>query len=223
MPIKINDNKYVSFQYNPDYLNPKKYQVLITTIKDLNFNISGELIYSDLIVDGGNIEKLNRTAFMVDKVFKENSNHTPEEIETEIKRLLDLDHLYFIPWDKKDLIGYIDGVLRLYDDKTLLINDYQQDSNRNNRNLKAYLNSLGYEVIEIPYNPYDNKTSLDATGIYINYLKINDNILLPTFNIKEDENALSLFKELYGKDHIYPINCMEIAKEGGLLNCISWF
>jgi agmatine deiminase len=222
MPVKVNDKRFVSFKYNPDYLKPEKYQALKNSFKDLEIKINGELIYSDLIVDGGNIEKYNRTGFMVDKVFDENPEYSASEIEKEIRRILDLDHLYFIPRDKSDIFGHIDGMLRFYNERTVLINNYKKDLNRNNRNLKAFLNSSGFEVIELPYNPYSNKTNIDATGIYINYILINNKAIMPSFGINEDKYAFALLQDLYGKDNVFQIFCGELAREGGLLNCISW-
>ena len=55
---------------------------------------------------------------------------------------------------------------------------------------------------------------------------MQDLILFPQFGIDEDEQALAQIKEAFpeysSKGHIETINCSEIIKQGGVLNCISW-
>ncbi len=78
------------------------------------------------------------------------------------------------------------------------------------------------KYIEVPYNPYSNKTNLDAKGIYLNYLQMKDIIFVPVYGLKEDEQAIKILKSVFPKEKIVPVPSIEIAKQGGVLNCISW-
>jgi agmatine deiminase len=222
MPVRINDSEFVSFNYDPDYLRVPRYQNLRTEFRTLGIELKGKVRYSDIILDGGNVERFNRTAFLVDKCFDENPAYTVSDLETELRHILDVDQLHFLPWDKSDIIGHIDGILRFYDSNTVILNDYRNDNNPANKNIHYYIKSLGYDLIELPYNPYRNKSDLDATGVYTNYIHVNDAILLPVFNQAEDARAIDILKELYGHDQVFTINCEQLAKEGGLLNCVTW-
>ena len=88
--------------------------------------------------------------------------------------------------------------------------------------LRKALSVAGLDYIEIPYNPYNNKRDDQANGIYINFLQMENLIIIPAFNKKEDEQTFKLFEELFNSDKIASINSNDIAKDGGILNCITW-
>lgn len=58
--------------------------------------------------------------------------------------------------------------------------------------------------------------------VYINYLQMSGLVIVPTFNIVEDDEAINQLKEVFPNDKILSTDSSEIAKEGGILNCISW-
>jgi agmatine/peptidylarginine deiminase len=75
------------------------------------------------------------------------------------------------------------------------------------------------------YHPDDNPTDLDATGIYINYLRAGDCLFVPVFGGALEENdaaALATLSGLHTGCRMFPVNCSDIAKLGGLLHCVSW-
>ena len=61
---------------------------------------------------------------------------------------------------------------------------------------------------------------------YINFLQTEEVIILPTFGIDEDKQAYQQFKQFFSKyaanDKILQIDCNEIVRNGGALNCITW-
>jgi agmatine deiminase len=54
------------------------------------------------------------------------------------------------------------------------------------------LHNAGLKYIEIPYNPYSNKKDEHANGEYINFLQMQQAIVISTFGIKVDITAYSL-------------------------------
>ncbi|WP_317897129.1 agmatine deiminase family protein [Aurantibacillus circumpalustris] len=90
------------------------------------------------------------------------------------------------------------------------------------KRLKEVLNKEGFKLIELPYNPYENTDGEEAHGFYINFPQMKDFILLPTFGKREDELSIKLIKDLYSGYTFENIDSREIAKEGGVLNCITW-
>ena len=110
-------------------------------------------------------------------------------------------------------------MVRFVNDNTVLINEYSKKHNKYKKKLTDVLEKENLKYIEIPST--DNITN--AIGLYINYLQFDDVIILPKFNIKNDNNILiSLYKIFGNKYKILQIDCTEIAKNGGVLNCISW-
>jgi agmatine deiminase len=136
--------------------------------------------------------------------------------------LFEVDKLYFIPQQPKDYTGHSDGMLRFLDNKTVIINDYSKEKPEFQRAFKIALDNAGLDYIEIPYNPYGNKTYSQANGSYINFLQMQNTVIIPTFGIKEDEIAVRQFEQLFSGYQIATIDSNEVANNGGILNCITW-
>ena len=72
------------------------------------------------------------------------------------------------------------------------------------------------------FEPKDPKHPLSAVGIYVNYLEINNLIVLPVFGRDEDKQAIDIIQKAFPDRIIETINYNDIAQEGGLLNCTTW-
>ena len=222
MPIQVSLNKFIQFVYNPDYLQSKKWLKSISDVDNICKKIRYIPIKSHIVLDGGNIIKTTDKIIMCDKVFIENPSYSRRQLTNELKELFEVDKLYFVPQQPKDFTGHADGMIRFLDSNTVIINDYSKENKDFQRAFQIALNNAGLEYIEIPYNPYDNIKDEDAKGIYINYLQMEKAVIVPTFGMKEDEIAVKQIEELYKGQVIKTINSNEVAKKGGMLNCISW-
>jgi agmatine deiminase len=222
MPIQLNEDQFLQFKFDTDYLKPKKYRHLVSDPMELNFEMGIHAQYSDIRIDGGNIIKGKRWVIMTDKIFSENSERTKTSLVGDIEHLLK-SRLIVIPRPPFDFTGHADGVVRYYDDRTVLVNQYRSDDSLYfQRLLLRSLKEAGLDVIPIPYNVYRNRTDSDATGVYINFLEVEGALFIPSFGLPSDFEALNLFRDLYPSTTVIPIHATEIAKEGGILNCISW-
>jgi agmatine deiminase len=65
-------------------------------------------------------------------------------------------------------------------------------------------------------------TYTDATGVYSNFLRLNDLLLVPIFDKAEDEQALRLLAGLFPAHRVVPIATQALAPAGGLLHCVTW-
>jgi len=222
MPIQISKERFIQFTYDPDYLKPKKYQKTISDVDGICKTINIEPIKSNLIVDGGNIVKYSDKVIMCDKVFHENKNIPERDLINELKKLLQIDKIIFVPWDKSDIIGHADGMVRFVDDSTVVINDYSKEKPEYQRCFRMSLQNAGLDWVELPYTPDINTNTLSAEGIYTNFLQTNQVVIVPTFNRHEDNIAVKILEQVFKGQSIATVNSNEIAKEGGILNCISW-
>ena len=226
MPIQIGEKEYVQFKYFPDYYVNHKYIKRLTIQEELQYLTPDNIKLIDLIVDGGNIVKSKNKAIMTEKVFKENKNRTRKSVVDMLLKALRIDELYFIPVQPYDLTGHADGMVRFYDENTLLVNKFVQETNSWCKKLEYALNKTRLNIIEFPYIPSDEEIEGEwtAKGCYINYAQIGNLIIFPQFNINEDGNALRRIKELYPEPayHVEPIDATDVAKEGGVLNCLTW-
>jgi agmatine deiminase len=69
---------------------------------------------------------------------------------------------------------------------------------------------------------WENENDDQAHGYYINYLQMENLIVVPTFGLKEDDQALKKMEELFPGQTVIGINSRDIAEKGGVLNCITW-
>ena len=222
MPIQINKNRFIQFKYKPDYLNiyPEDIPVVDKIYNSIKRN-QWSLLKSDLLVDGGNISKTNDTVIMCDKVFHENKKISEKELIKQLKNLFEVDKIFFVPWNKYDFTGHVDGMVRFIDNKTVLINDYSKENAKYQRAFRMSLHNAGLDWLELPYNPADDSTLTSAKGLYLNYLQMEQAIVVPTFKSTFDEKAIRILEDIFKRETIVPIESNDVAKRGGILNCIS--
>ena len=222
MPIQIERNKFVRFTYNPKYLRFKKYLKTISDVDAICAAIGIETIKSDIILDGGNIIRCKNKVIMTDRIFEENPTYGRKQLIKELHELLEIDHLYFVPEQPGDFTGHADGMVRFIDEDRIVYCDFEKDDKQFYRAFEIAIHNTGLDAIKIPYNVYDNKSNNQANGDYINYLQMENTIIIPTFGMKEDEEAVKQLETIFAGQTIATINCNEIANDGGVLNCISW-
>lgn len=222
MPVQINIDKFIQFNYNPDYLQSKTQRKTISDVDSICKSINVLPLKSKIIVDGGNVVRTSNKVIMCDKVFNENPDIPEKELIKQLRNTLEIDNLFFLPWDKSDFTGHADGMVRFVDSKTVLINSFLKEKPEYQKSFRMALHNAGLDWVEIPYNPYDNKPSSSAEGVYLNYLQMEQVIIIPTFKRKEDEKAVKILEQVFNRQKIGTIESNEIAKYGGILNCISW-
>lgn len=222
MPIQVEQSKFVRFKYEPDYLQNNTYISSQSNNKQVCRAIEIAAIESHIKIDGGNVIKGKDWVILTDKIFKENPTYTKFDLINELENFFECK-VIIIPQEPGDYTGHADGMVRYYDDNTLLINNYKQDDKPDfQRKLVIELMGNGFQLIKIPYNPYKNVNRESADGLYINYLKMDNLITLPIFKMKEDDLAIRLFEQLFPKQSVKSIDAREISKDGGVLNCVTW-
>ena len=222
MPIQIGKSKFVQFTYDPDYLSYKKYSTVRTNAHQVCERLNIRTTNSPLVIDGGNVIKGKNWVVFTDKIFKENPDYEETKLISELESVLET-RVIIIPREPGDYTGHADGILRYYNDDTVLINDYPTNYRKDfQRQLRITLHNAGLKTIQIPYNPFRNKSDSEAHGLYINYLHMKGFLLLPTFGLMEDEANFRLFEELFPDCRVETIDSREVSKDGGVLNCISW-
>ena len=226
MPIKTRLGRYVSFRYDPSYLDG--FPELKTDFKsDMSAEIGlSEVEYSDINLDGGNavFSPARQSVIISDRVFSENPDRSETDLISELEYLLEAK-VIIIPSLKSDMTGHADGMVRFLDEKTVLGNR-TPFKNGHETKIKKVLQKEGIEVVDFPYFETGNRSPdgvPSAEGCYINYLETEKVIFLPVFKSNREMNreAIPMLRRLTGK-RIIPVCIDEIALHGGLLNCISW-
>jgi agmatine deiminase len=177
---------------------------------------------SKLVVDGGNVIRATDKVIMCDKVFNENKHLSEKDVIKQLRELLEVDKLYFVPWDKDDFTGHVDGMVRFIDNDTVLINSYCQEKPEYQRSLRISLHNAGLDWVELPYSPPKDTDPDSAEGLYLNYLQMQQGVIMPTFNAKDDDTAYKVLERVFKGQKIATVDSTDLSKEGGVLNCISW-
>lgn len=223
MPIQIDKDSFVQFVYNPDYLRDTvKWSKTISDVEAICKAINLSPKKSNILLDGGNVIRTTDKVIMCDKIFTENPTIKERDLISELQKIFQVDKLIFIPTHPIDFTGHADGMVRFYDSDTVLINDYSKEDMNFQLRFRLALHNAGLKYIEIPYNPYDNKKDEHANGEYINFLQMQQAVIIPTFDIKEDDAVVKQFEQLFAGQKIATVDGNDLAFDGGILNCITW-
>ena len=218
MPVKTKSGKYVSFRYEPSYLDGSP-ELRTDFRRDIvpNFDFKN-LVYTDINLDGGNVvfSPSKEKVIISDRVFSENPEYDKNTLLLELEKLLEASVL-IIPSLKSDMTGHADGMVCFVDENTVVTNAPLSPYGFETK-VKKSLQNYGFNVVDFPYF-YSKGDS--AVGCYLNYLATEKSIFLPVFGVDTDNEAIEFVKNIFDKI-IIPVNINEIAKYGGLLNCISW-
>ena len=218
MPVQTRTGKYVSFRYEPGYLDEDP-ELRTDFRKEIASQLSLEnLVYSDVNLDGGNIvfSPSREKAVISDRVFSANDNCFSSDLVRELERLLDAQ-VIIIPSLRSDMTGHADGMVRFISENTAVGNASRSLFGLE-AHIKATLHSHGIEAYDFPY--FDSKGD-SAVGCYLNFLETEQALFLPVFGVEMDREAVKAARDISGKT-VIPVNINEIAKAGGGLNCISW-
>lgn len=223
MPIQVREEEFVQFKYDPDYLQAKELRKYISDGSKICKKLGIPIEKSEIVFDGGNVVRAKDTVIMCDKVFHENPKIPPKELIKKLRNLFEIDNLFFIPWDSEnDFTGHADGMVRFIDEHTVFINELPTTGNEFEISLRTAIHNAGLDWVELPYIPPKDSMSNSAEGLYINYLQMKQAVIIPTFQTKEDEKAIRIFEETFKGQTIASVDSLELANEGGVLNCISW-
>lgn len=216
MPIQIGSEKFILFVYDPPYLRNRK--DLRTDPVELPYDVKS----SHLILDGGNVVKAKNKAIITSNVYIDNAIFSRHEIDHMLMTTLEVDEVIIIPRQPYDWTGHSDGMIRFLDENTVLVNNFEKDSASFKKELYQKLQRHKLEVVLFPYSYPTSGNNLTAEGCYINYLHVGNTIVLPTYNHAFDEQAFNDLSGIYPHHRIHTLPSIELAKEGGVLNCVSW-
>jgi agmatine deiminase len=220
MPIQLQSDSFLQFRYEPSYLKSSADLRTISDVDTICHNINIQPTKSQIKLDGGNVIHSKQVAIITNRIFSENGHYKKETLTQDLITELGIEKIICIPEDINDFTGHADGMVRFIDDRTVLINDYVEPDRELKHAITDKLKREGLEIVKTPYNPYLNNSEMDAKGVYINFLRISDIVFVPVFDTKEDEEAVKVFESLF--KNVVPVQSNEIAKDGGVLNCISW-
>lgn len=208
MPLSLKNGKFLSYEYSPNYLANSPHLRTPCPKADLELG---------LVLDGGNFVRLDKKAIICEKIFSENSNLSQEQILSQIQEKAEIQEIIILPRIAYDRYGHSDGMARWIDSQTILLNDFSYE---NERFISKLSNALkGYKLQTLKYS--DEFLKQYKWGAYLNFVEVENLILLPIYGIDEDQKIIEKLQEIYPNKIIEPIECKEIITKGGALHCVS--
>ena len=224
MPVQTESGRLIQFKYDPSYLKGKKeWEESRSDVKEICRLNNIDAIFSDINLDGGNVLICDGRAIISDRIFTENPTYDKDSLLNELSRLLECE-IIIIPAEKGDYTGHADGMVRFVNGSTILGNRMTDEYKYWQKGMQKVLEKYKLTYIDVPFltNIKDNKHPESAIGIYVNYLEVNNLVVLPIFNREEDKQVIEILKNAFPNKIIETINYNDVAQEGGLLNCTTW-
>ena len=217
MPIQLEENLFLKYVYNPDYLKsaPDYIPPYISMIKSLKLQTKLTMF----VIDGGNVVKFKDCVLMTDKVLVENCVRNELAFQRALEDLFEAD-VVFIPWDRYEMFGHADGMVRAIGYKHVLLNNYLDYDKNLRMEILERLTKEGFEVEELHYDmPRPSRYS----WAYLNFLQVKNRIFVPGLGLEEDEKALEQIKAFFPRYRVIMVpGCLELVRDGGALNCVTW-
>lgn len=231
-----NKSAWIKWNYNaygnkfPDLL--KDNQVFL----NLKSKIRKPMVTSDIFMEGGAIEVSGEGVLLTTEECLLNPNRNPKlnkkQTENYLKKYLGVSKII---WLKKGIIndhtdGHIDEVARFVNANTIICayEDNKHDPNftildNNWRALQKAADQNGnpFNLIKLPMPKVDYDNGERAPASYANFYIANDLVLIPQFNDKNDERALTVMKRIFPQHMVIGIDCTDLIYGGGTIHCIT--
>lgn len=223
MPIQTESGNFVQFRYDPSYLKGnKEWEASRSDVKEVCKLNNIDAQFSNINMDGGNVLICEGRAIISDRIFSENPDMNREELVSELSKLLECE-IIIIPAENDDMTGHADGMVRFVDRNTILGNKLADEYKYWREKMQKVIDEYDLKYIDVPFfEPKDSKHPISAIGVYVNYLEVNNIIVLPVFGREEDRQVVSIIEKAFPERVIETIDYNEVALEGGLLNCTTW-
>ena len=236
-PIFYNEDeklKSISFEFNgygkyPDYLNDNKISKFISNYLNIPTKIS------DLVIEGGAITYDDKKNLFSTKnvIFNKNrkQKHNSEYIIKELKLLFDLNYIFLFENGlmEDDTDGHVDNLLcPIGKNQYLIATTHKLDPNyeileKNKADLIKFFRDTNqtFDLIEVPLPSRKKINNKNIISSYINFYFSKDKIILPKFNVKEDNEVKLTFENLFPNREIIMLETENINYGGGNIHCIT--
>ncbi|MDR2853920.1 MAG: agmatine deiminase family protein [Prevotellaceae bacterium] len=190
----------------------------------------------NFVLEGGSIESDGQGSILTTTkcLLSENRNYlSKSEIEEKLKayfgakRILWLEHGY-LAGDDTD--SHIDTLARFCDDNTIAYVSCTDKNDEHFEELKAMENELKqfrtaagapYKLVALPMTDTIIDTDCRLPATYANFLIINGAVLLPTYDVPQDDVAAQILQTAFPDREIVKINCVPLIRQHGSLHCVT--
>jgi hypothetical protein len=224
MPVQLDEDTFCQFTYDPDYL--RGHEHLVTPPENCRLPFMRDCRREQIVLDGGNVVASRNRVVMTDKIYRENPAIERSRLRQRLEELFQAECVV-IPKEPGDEVGHADGVVRFVTENRVLMNDYSGVDPGYGAKVRTLLEGNGLEVDTLPlFEEKGRRRRRDdlpsAVGLYINYLRVGDVVVMPGYGRPEDEVAVERVRRALPNAAVSQVPCRSLAGKGGVLNCISW-
>ena len=227
-------NNFVFNSWGNKYNSELDNSVSMHLYKEGFFN-SNEIINCNFILEGGSIESDGHGTLLTTShcLLKRHPDKSKTEIEALLKKYLGANTVHWLDHGAlsgDDTDSHIDNLARFVNHDTIVyctIHDEKHPDYDSLKQMESELTKLkkdngdSYKLIPItnPDNIKHNGKVLPAS--YINFLIINQAVLVPAYNVPQDHDALEILQQCFPDRRIIGIRSNALIKQFGGLHCAS--
>lgn len=230
-----NDVVFVGFSFNA-WGGKFEYSLDNHLKKVLQARVYDSFESHDYILEGGAVESDGNGSIMTSSSCLLNANRNPraskENVSSFLEKSLGSEQVLWLDDGQlrgDDTDGHIDTLARFCDKETIVYVGLPEKSDEHymsmlkmKQQLEAFKNIKGesYTLVALPFVEalYDEGERLPAT--YANFLIINGAVLMPTYGLKSDKEALDILKKVFKDREVIGIDCRVLIREHGSLHCM---
>lgn len=192
----------------------------------------------DLVLEGGGIEVDSKGTLLTTShcllTPTRNPQFNQQQIEEQLSSTLGVQRVLWLNEGHltgDDTDGHIDTLARFCDDRSICYQACDQEHHPDYHSLQKMATELSqlrdfqqqtYELIPLPMpSPTFNQEGELLPASYANFLILNNAVLAPVYQVKEDDSALRQLEIAYPKHRIVPVNCATLIQQFGSLHCVT--
>ncbi|WP_273404195.1 agmatine deiminase family protein [Campylobacter avium] len=182
----------------------------------------------DLILEGGSVEFNGQGTMLTTTkcLLNDNRNKLSKEfLDKKLKELFNLNKIIwlengFIKGDDTD--SHIDTLARFIDENTVAISSCTDEQDEHYAELLAMKQELlkeDFKLLELPLPSAKFYEGKKLAATYANFIFINNALIVPTYNDKNDELVLQKLQKALPDKDVIGLDALVFVRQNGSLHC----
>lgn len=197
-----------------------------------------ELESYNFVLEGGSIESDGNGTLLTTSECLLSPHRNPQMSKDQItiflkeifglKKVLWLDYGYL---SGDDTDSHIDTLARICSPTTIAYVKCNSQADEHytalqmmEKQLQSFTNSNNeeYNLVALPFpDPCFDSDGERLPATYANFLFVNGGVLVPFYNVPQDQEALKIIRELFPDREVKGVNCRPLIEQHGSLHCIT--
>ena len=189
----------------------------------------------DFVLEGGAIESNGKGTILTTSACMLNKNRNPQyniiQITQKLKNFFGAEHILYLNHGYlagDDTDSHIDTLARFINGNTIMYvkceniyDEHYHELKLMEEELQMMAKEQNLQLIALPMCDaiYFENERLPAT--YANFLFVNGAVLVPTYGVAQDTQALEIFKRTFADHDIVGLDCSVLIRQHGSLHCVT--